>query len=327
MTATQRLTIQEQRILTGLGGRPWTASRYLASNLGDARKLWAELREAVGFRRHHSGWMTTDTTSPKMRKTGLPSAGVNLHAAKDAAQAWSLLGPVEQSAVAGVFGLSTNAIAAVLAPTVCAHSTPGCRQACVVAHSANAVLPRSQRSRLARSLLTLLTPEHAVTLTAHALDRLAQAHGPGGARWRVNVSDDLRWELLAPGLFHGPQGYSYTKWPVAARPGRPNLRLVYSATERWTPAQVVEMCAAGHRVAVVLDVPKSSPLPDRWAGVQVVDGDTTDDLWAHPSGVIVGLRAKAPTRELKQQMRASGFAWPVPASTPVTLRTKWAAAA
>ena len=80
----------------------------------------------------------------------------------------------------------------------------------------------------------------------------------------VNISDDIRWELLAPGLwtFKVP-GYAYTKWTPQERPGRKGLSLVYSATERHTDADITNMLRDGHRVAVVLDV-RPADLPDVW---------------------------------------------------------------
>jgi len=318
MSTTPALTRQEKRILDGLGGQPWTAASYNPTRVADARRAWADLREAIGFRRSTTGWMTTEATSPKLAKSQLPSAGVNLHAARNAMQAWNSLASAERSAVAAVFGLTIADVTAAISPTLCPASTPACREGCVVARSANGVLERSQRARLARTLLTLLAPAHAVNMTADALGDLASTYTRTGARWRVNVSDDIRWELLAPGLFDlGPLAYAYTKWTPTARPGRDDLRVVYSATERWTPGQVVALTSEGHRVALVLDVAKKEALPKRWAGVTVVDGDDTDDLWAHPAGVIVGLRVKGPSAELKDRMRASGFSWPAKAPAAI----------
>jgi hypothetical protein len=61
---------------------------------------------------------------------------------------------------------------------------------------------------------------------------------PGGkdkARWRVNISDDIRWEVVAPGLLDvAPLGYTYTKWLPEERPAIEALSIVYSANERWT---------------------------------------------------------------------------------------------
>jgi len=262
------LTPQEKRILAGLGNRPWTKSRHSSSDLLAARALWADVRQAVGFSHGYGGWMTTEVTSPKMAKSGVPTAGVNIHAAQAAAHAWARVGADRQADLAALFGVSVAEVADVLTATVCPRSTPGRRASCVVAHSRNAQNERTVDARLARSLLTLLAPEQAVVLSAHAIERLVARYGKAGARFRTNVSDDLRWELLAPALFDvGPRAYAYTKWSPADRPGRRGLQLVYSATERSTPAEVAAMCAAGHRVAVVLDVAKSTVLPEHWACV------------------------------------------------------------
>jgi hypothetical protein len=134
------------------------------------------------------------------------------------------------------------------------------------------------------------------------------------------VSDDIRWETVAPGLLEiAPKAYAYTKWSPRMRPEVEGLRVVYSATENTKVQDIVSRCQAGHTVALVLDVAKREPLPATWAGIDVVDGDKTDDLWDHPHGVIVGLRLKAPTLALKQKARDLGFAHvpvpPVPASS------------
>lgn len=189
-------------------------------------------------------------------------------------------------------------------------TTAACRAGCVAAQSANARLDRSQRARLARTLLVLVGPAEALALTARQLDRLRQQYGRRGARRRVNVADDVRWELLAPGLLSlGPRPYTYTKWSPAERPGRPGLRIVYSATERHSDAELVERCAAGHRVCGVFDLPRSVPLPAVWHGVRVVDGDKTDDLWRHRAGSIVGLHVKGRLAQ-REIMRTRGFARP-----------------
>ena len=62
---------------------------------------------------------------------------------------------------------------------------------------------------------------------------------------------------------------------------------------------------------MVFDVGRHGPLPSSWRGVKVVDGNLTDDLWAHPYGVIVGLNPKGPTNAALERLAASGFARPV----------------
>jgi len=124
----------------------------------------------------------------------------------------------------------------------------------------------------------------------------------------VNVSDDIRWEVIAPGLLEiAPLAYTYTKFSPEERPEVEGLSIVYSASEKWTDADIVNTCALGHRVATVFNVPKNK-LPAAWRGVTVSDGDSTDDLYQHPAGTIVGLAVKGPTRAIKQDMIDGGFA-------------------
>ena len=148
-------------------------------------------------------------------------------------------------------------------------------------------------------------------MTADHLEQLTTKYGKANARWRVNVSDDIRWELLAPGLWDvAPKAYAYTKWSPTERPGRTNLSLAYSASESWDTLDIVDTADLGHRVAVVFGC-KKGDLPARWAGVPVVDGDKTDDLWAHPAGCIVGLAVKGPTKKMREAAVQAGFAFPV----------------
>jgi hypothetical protein len=157
--------------------------------------------------------------------------------------------------------------------------------------------------------LTVARPAEACALTARHLAGLVEHHGKDGARWRVNVADDIRWEYVAPGLFTvAPRAYCYTKWSPAERPGRAGLRVVYSATERWTTSDVLTVCRSGHRVAVVFDVPNASLFPGSIQGVPVVNGDATDDLWQHRAGSIVALKAKG-TVETRRRMRQNGFSF------------------
>lgn len=313
---TSKLTPAERLILRQLGGRRWTVKRYRPNTVTAARTAWAALRTAVGFTTP-GGWMTTERTNPKLAKSGLPTAGVTLHAARNALSVWAALEAAKQAALAAALGVAVSEIDAGLRATVCPRSTESCREACVVAHSANGELPRSQRARLARTLFTLFRPADALALTASALDKLRIRHGRRNARWRVNISDDIRWELLAPGLFAvAPRAYTYTKWNPAERPGRPGLRIVYSASEHTTGDAVVNACKNDQRVAVVFDVRKRLPLPATWHGVPVVDGDKTDDLYRHPAGAIVGLRAKGTIKQ-QEDMRTSKFAKPA-TPTPAT---------
>ena len=45
-------------------------------------------------------------------------------------------------------------------------------------------------------------------------------------------------------------------------------------------------------VAVVFSTKKGKPLPRKFKGYKVVDGDEHDLTFLHPNGVVIGLRAK-----------------------------------
>jgi hypothetical protein len=258
-------------------------------------------------------WLTTD--SPKFRKTVKASArvdqlaGVTLLAARAAAAAWQALNPDVRADLAAAMEVAEPDIEATLRATVCPHATPSCTLGCVTTTSVNAERSATQESRLAKTLLTLLHPDEAFELTYRQLAGLARQYGPDRVRWRINIADDLRYESLAPGLLKlDIPAYAYTKHPVADRREVQGVRLVYSATERWTDDDIVDTCRMGRSVAVVFDVAPSHPLPPTWHGARVVDGDVTDDLWEHDFGVIVGLRLKGRRSAIRQRLVDSGFA-------------------
>ena len=311
----------EAHILRQLGGRRWTRKRFNKAIVKAAQADWKAVYTAAGFAK--ASMMTTDKTNPKMGKIGLPALGVTIHSAHNALAAWNKTDAQVQSALANAVGTTVEEIERVLRFSVCPKSTEGCRCGCTPAKSFRGQMERSQVVRLARHLFLLFKPASALAVMGAELRDAEFEHGVRGARWRVNISDDLRIELLAPGLFElAPRPYSYTKWTPEERPGRPGFRLVYSASERTSDEQIVAWCKAGHRVAVVLDVAKSQPLPELWNGIPVVDGDETDDLWVHEPGVIVGLRAKG-TLEVRETMLACGFTKPaVPTGPQPVLMTR-----
>ena len=326
--ATSILSRIEVMILERLGGNAWTDATVTLQE-AEARRHAA--LAAVGLT--SSRWWTDETTSPKLGKAGLPTRGVTLHAAKDALRVWVSLPTRVQTELAAAFDVTPDDVLRDLGISVCPCSSVACITLCVVAHSANSQFDVTQISRLVRTMMVMFAPKDALTITAHGLERLRTKFGDDGARWRVNVSDDIRWELVAPGLLKiAPKAYAYTKWSPKTRPEVEGLRVVYSATEHTKVQDIVSRCQEGHTVALVLDLAKREPLPATWAGINVVDGDKTDDLWDHPHGVIVGLRLKAPTLELKQKARELGFAhkpvapvWASPESHIVTDETQIAA--
>lgn len=299
------LSDAEQTILAELGS-PWTSDQLTSDALRSARSSWLALRHAVGFA-DAGQWFTTASTNPKLAKSGLPTVGVTLHSTVRARVPWRALDDATRHSIASVLGTDVDEVNSRLKLTMCEHATAGCSGVCSPSKSLNSQVGKTPLSRLIRTLFHLFRPAEAFCLTADGLRRLAAKHGED-CRWRVNISDDIRWELLAPGLLDmGVPAYCYTKWPASERPARPGLSVVYSATEHTSDETIVELTRKGERVAVVFDT-KPNELPGRWHGVEVSDGNVTDDLWTHKPGTIVGLSPKGPSNRIKEQMRRSGFA-------------------
>jgi hypothetical protein len=305
---TYKLSSVERNLLTKLGGSPWTIDKATPELVAEAYAAWTGLCRAAGYA-SASRWFTDHFTSPKLSKAGVPTVGVTLHAAKSASEAWKKASSSFRQAVTAVLKVTEVDISSALGVTFCPWATIGCIDPCTTNNSYHASLDQTQRTRLLRDIFMMMRPDLALAMTADMLRRtVTKAGGKDKARWRVNISDDIRWEVIAPGLLEvSPLAYTYTKFRPEDRPAVEGLSIVYSANEKWTDTEIVEACSTGRRVAVVFSVPKGK-LPTTWNGVDVADGDSTDDLYEHPAGNIVGLAAKGRTTEIKEEMARSGFA-------------------
>ena len=123
---------------------------------------------------------------------------------------------------------------------------------------------------------------------------------------RINGTSDLP-ELASVVAQHWPdvQFYDYTKVPRPELRRRANYHITFSRSEsNWRLCELA--LTNGVNVAVVFDVKRSKPLPDRYEGYRVIDGDVSDlrflDRRTSAHGVIIGLRAKGKARRDK-----SGF--------------------
>lgn len=136
-----------------------------------------------------------------------------------------------------------------------------------------------------------------------ALVKRASKHGKR-ARVRLNVLSDVTWESVTcnrhgkafsgiPQAFPEVEFYDYTK--RASRLGKTpfnyHLTFSYSGVPTYQ-RQVSHAIDAQANMAVVFLVKKGQPLPKRWAGKVVIDGDEHDARYDDPTNVIVGLRAK-----------------------------------
>jgi hypothetical protein len=156
---------------------------------------------------------------------------------------------------------------------------------------------------------------------------------------RLNVFSDIPWELVFPDLFHyfdDLSFYDYTKVPGRERTIRDAGIKNYDLTFSWSGINANSCEYAwdqGGRVAMVFfktaqqrgfwrtheywrgrqqsksGIPMG-PMPDRFLGMEVIDGDVTDvrpydkKLARGPGPWIVGLRYKPPMGQEFDQMRS-----------------------
>ena len=116
---------------------------------------------------------------------------------------------------------------------------------------------------------------------------------------RPNLTSDLPWELIKHkgetliNAFNPSRFYDYTKslkrFTRFLNGELPeNYHLTYSRSEETTNGLVKGLCASGGNVAVVF----RGHLPDKWLGVDVLNGDDNDLRFLDTTGCIVGLDEK-----------------------------------
>ena len=120
--------------------------------------------------------------------------------------------------------------------------------------------------------------------------------------FRLNGTSDIRWETVKcefEGIrynnlfdaFPNVQFYDYTKILNRKVSEYPNYHLTFSSSESNRKA-VRTAINRGMNVAVVFGVNKGEPLPERYYGKRVVNGDISDLRFLDDKGVIIGLYAK-----------------------------------
>lgn len=137
--------------------------------------------------------------------------------------------------------------------------------------------------------------------TTHAGQEMPTAPAAPLRLVRLNAYSDIRYERVCWWLFDACSAvgfYDYTKHPLRSRPAYTlprNYRLTYSVSTRSTLDEVRAAARAGRNPAVVFAArahSKNDALPATWCGLDVVDGDDTDDRYSDAVAVVVGLRRK-----------------------------------
>ena len=186
---------------------------------------------------------------------------------------------------------------------VCPMRTPGCTKACLHTAGNPAYREGKERARLAKTRLYFEQRDLFLAVLVkeiEAFERKAdRANMICGVR--LNATSDIVWERVAVyrdgerfdnimSAFPNVSFYDYTK-----RYNRRNLPKNYHLTFSLADGNDDDATEAMHRgfnVAVVFDVKRGHPLPEKYAGHDVIDGDLHDYRPIDGHNVIVGLRAK-----------------------------------
>lgn len=184
---------------------------------------------------------------------------------------------------------------------LCAGASKECIAGCLNT-SGRGTMYMAQRARIARTRAALSRDREIradfISLLVSELETYARRSHRNGLilAARLNVYSDLAWETMAPWLFTRFQHvrfYDYTK--IIGRLGRTpaNYDLTFSRSEVNEPDAIAAL-DAGFRVAVVFN--RNKPLPRKYLGRKVINGDRHDLRFTEPGRVIVGLVAKGKIR-------------------------------
>jgi hypothetical protein len=234
-------------------------------SVSDARRVWGEIRVRHGLRPDNgSSLLTLPSAQPKIGKNYRPTASVTLLAGTDGG--------------------------------LCVADTH-CRSTCVVNESMRAQYANVRAARAARTDFLTERPDLFLGLL---LDRMQWAHDRHGILdLRPNANSDVAWERIAPALFAliatwDGRAYDYTKRIDRVGFLADNYRTTFSITRFTRPDTVERITGRGDTVTAVF--PSLAPLPQVWRGLDVVDGDVTDDRFSDPAGAVVGLLGKGKLR-------------------------------
>ena len=256
--------------------------------LREARATYAAFRAERGYAAQAARMLTRPESQAKLAKSERFALGLMLTPERNASDALRI-----------ITGRPMN---------LCPSASAGCAAACLYT-SGHGAFAKTQAARVVRTAFLFAHPYAAGVLIGSETRAALDAHGADNVTLRLNVTSDIRWELVAPWVLSriaraGVRIYDYTAWAPSKR--APQLidgyALTYSAKEtaHTSDAYLRAVLESGANVAMPFAIRKDEPLP---ATVNVggrvflcVDGDATDDRTTDPRGVdggyVIALRAK-----------------------------------
>lgn len=195
---------------------------------------------------------------------------------------------------------------------VCPDATPGCIATCLFT-AGRGVFPKVRQARIERTKLFNHGPHLFVDMLVKEITSLCKRAAKKRLIpvIRLNGTSDLPWERIKGSdgkslmeTFPKVQFYDYTKTYTRVGPQGEewprNYHLTFSRSEsNSNRAEHVIAPPAWANIAVVFAIKRGQPLPAKWGGYPVLDGDVTDLRFLDPKGHIVGLRAKGKAKKDK----------------------------
>jgi len=186
---------------------------------------------------------------------------------------------------------------------VCPMASPGCASACLnlsgMGRFSNVQAARIAKTRLffedrGLFMFTLLKEIRAAIRSSlkAGLTPVFRLNGTSDIRWEtISVFADGFWHNNIMDAFPTVQFYDYTKIPNR-RNIPANYHLTFSRSEV-NELEALQVLSSGTmNVAVVFD-----QLPNKWAGVTVIDGTETDLRFLDERAVVVGLKANGKAKK------------------------------
>jgi hypothetical protein len=176
-----------------------------------------------------------------------------------------------------------------------------CKQACLYGSGMSQVYPSIKRARIQKTLDYLADARSFMARIERDIDRLIHWAKVDGLTPCVRIngtSDQPKLAMAMARRFPDIQFYDYTKIPAPWKRTLPNYHLTFSHSGT-NLTDCIDALSHGINVAVVFH----GALPETWHGYKVVNGDESDVRFMDPKGVVVGLTAKGPAK----QMQSGGF--------------------
>lgn len=187
---------------------------------------------------------------------------------------------------------------------VCKFSTKECRLGCLFSSGRAKMEYNSGQTKIVNSRIgkTKLFFEHNeffmqwLIAEIKSFQNKAKKKGMGFIV-RLNGMSDIDWQDVKYNgmsifeIFPEIMFYDYTKNPNKFGMIPNNYHLTFSYTgKNWSICEA--LLERGHNISVVFNVPNNLPLPSKFRGYDVIDGDITDARVKDKKGIVVGLHWK-----------------------------------